>query len=77
MKPIMVRSIAARQLQRSISSRSSPGAEKPVQQVISRCVMRVALGAELQALDRGLRQLRRVPFETAHARGGVGKSPRR
>src|SRR6476619_6428044 len=32
-----------------------------------------AFGAELEALDRVLRQLGRVPFETAHAGGGVGK----
>ncbi len=44
-----------------------------MQQVISRWVMRVALGAELQPIDRGLRQTRRVLLETAHPRGGVGK----
>ena len=33
----------------------------------------VALGAELQAFDRGLRQLGRVPLEAAHARGDIGE----
>ena len=73
MKPIMVRSTAAWQAaaldQLEIEPRRREAGAAGDQQMRDAR----ALGAELQALDRGLRQLGRVPLETAHAGGGVGK----
>ena len=71
MKPITVRSTDGVRPQRSTSCRSSPGAERPVQEVTIRWVMRA--GIDPEPVDGRLSQRRRLDLVAAHPGAGRGK----